>query len=55
MPSKKSVQSWGEALAKGYLKDRAKTEWMRMPAMDVSDVYYNRIFINGNQMKFLPM
>ncbi|MBN8651514.1 MAG: multicopper oxidase domain-containing protein [Cytophagales bacterium] len=44
---KKSVQSWGEALAKGYLKDRAKTEWMRMPAMDVSDVYYNRIFING--------
>lgn len=44
---KNSVQSWGEALAKGYLKDRAKTEWMRMPAMDVSDVYYNRFFING--------
>lgn len=44
---KNSVQSWGEALAKGYLKDRAKTEWMRMPAMDVSDVYYNRLFING--------
>ncbi len=44
---KNSVQSWGEALAKGYLKDRARTEWMRMPAMDVSDVYYNRFFING--------
>ena len=44
---KNSVQSWGEAFAKGYLKDRAKTEWMRMPAMDVSDVYYNRFFING--------
>ncbi|MFZ6009741.1 MAG: multicopper oxidase domain-containing protein [Bacteroidota bacterium] len=44
---KNSVQSWGEALAKGYLKDRAKTEWMRMPAMDVSDVYYNRFLING--------
>ena len=44
---KNSVQSWGEALAKRYLKDRAKTEWMRMPAMDVSDVYYNRFFING--------
>lgn len=44
---KNSVQSWGEALTKGYLKDRAKTEWMRMPAMDVSDVYYNRFFING--------
>ena len=35
---KNAVQSWGEALAKGYLKDRAKTEWVRMPAMDVSDV-----------------
>ena len=44
---KNSVQSWGEALAKGYLKDRAKTEWVRMPAMDISDVYYNRFFING--------
>lgn len=44
---KKSVQSWSEALAKGYLKDRVKTEWMRMPAMDISDVYYNRFFING--------
>lgn len=44
---KNSVQSWGEALAKGYLKDRTKTEWMRMPAMDVSDVYYSRFFING--------
>lgn len=44
---KNSVQSWGEALAKRYLKDRAKTEWMRMPAMDISDVYYNRFFING--------
>jgi len=49
---KNSVQSWGEALAKGYVKDRAKTEWMRMPAMDVSDVYYNRIFINGKSDNF---
>ncbi len=44
---KNSVQSWGEAFVKGYLKDRAKTEWIRMPAMDISDVYYNRFFING--------
>ena len=44
---KNSVQSWGEALARGYFKDRAKTEWVRMPAMDISDVYYNRFFING--------
>lgn len=50
---KNSVQSWGEALAKGYVKDRAKTEWMRMPAMDVSDVYYNRFFINGKSENIL--
>ncbi len=44
---KNAVQSWGEALARGYLKDRAKTEWVRMPAMDVSDVYYAKFLING--------
>ncbi len=44
---KNSVQSYAEAIGKGYFKDRVKTEWMRMPAMDVSDVYYNRFFING--------
>ncbi len=44
---KNAVQSWGEALAKGYIKDLAKTEWARMPAMDVSDVFYNNFFING--------
>lgn len=45
---KNSVQSYAEAIGKGYFKDRVKTEWMRMPAMDISDVYYNRFFINGN-------
>ncbi len=44
---KNSVQSYAEAIGKGYFKDRLKTEWMRMPAMDISDVYYNRFFING--------
>ena len=44
---KNSVQSYAEAIGKGYMKDRIKTEWMRMPAMDISDVYYNRFLING--------
>lgn len=44
---KNSVQSYAEAIGKGYLKDRIKTEWNRMPAMDISDVYYNRFLING--------
>lgn len=44
---KNSVQSWGEAILKGYVKDRFKTEWMRMPAMDVSDVAYHKFLLNG--------
>lgn len=44
---KNSVQSWGEAIVKGYVKDRFKTEWMRMPAMDVSDVAYDKFLLNG--------
>jgi CopA family copper-resistance protein len=46
---KKSVQSWGEALVKGYLGDKVKQEWSRMLPMDVSDVYYNAFLANGRQ------
>jgi len=46
---RKSVQSWGEALVKGYLGDKVKQEWSRMPPMDVSDVYYNAFLANGRQ------
>ena len=46
---RKSVQSWGEAIIKGYLVDKAKQEWSRMPPMDVSDVYYNTFLANGKQ------
>lgn len=51
---RKSVQSWGEALLKGYLGDKAKQEWDRMPAMDVSDVYYNAFLANGRQVTEYP-
>lgn len=51
---KNAVQSWGEALVRGYLGDRFKTEWKRMPAMDVSDIYYDKFLINGLQESGLP-
>ncbi|MDP2412743.1 multicopper oxidase domain-containing protein [Daejeonella sp.] len=51
---RKSVQSWGEALVKGYLGDKAKQEWSRMPPMDVSDVYYNAFLANGRQVTEYP-
>ena len=51
---KNAVQSWGEALVQGYLGDRFKTEWDRMPAMDVSDIYYDKFLINGWQESEYP-
>lgn len=44
---KNSVQSYGEAISAGHFKTKMKNEWKRMMAMDVSDVYYEKIFMNG--------
>jgi FtsP/CotA-like multicopper oxidase with cupredoxin domain len=44
---KNSVQSYGEAITAGHFKTKLKNEWKRMSAMDVSDVYYEKIFMNG--------
>lgn len=49
-----SVQSWGEALVRGYLGDKAKQEWQRMPAMDVSDVAYDAFLANGKVVTEYP-
>jgi FtsP/CotA-like multicopper oxidase with cupredoxin domain len=46
---KGALQSYGEAIAAGSFKDKLKQEWQRMPAMDVSDVYYNKFLINGKE------
>lgn len=44
---KGAVQSYGEAIAAGYLKDKLKQEWQRMTPMDVSDVFYDKFLVNG--------
>ena len=44
---KGATQNYGEALSKGYLGTKFTNEWKRMHAMDVSDVYYERFFVNG--------
>ncbi len=45
---KNSVQSYGEAIKAGHFKKtKLKNEWKRMLAMDVSDVYYEKILMNG--------
>lgn len=44
---KNSVQSYGEAIKAGHFGDKIKQEWMRMPAMDISDVHYDAFLMNG--------
>ena len=44
---KGSTQSYSEAIAAGHFGTKLTNEWKRMNAMDVSDVYYDRFFING--------
>jgi CopA family copper-resistance protein len=51
---KGSVQSYGEAIAAGHFKTKLLNEWKRMLAMDVSDVYYERFYINGTSNNEQP-
>ena len=44
---KGSTQSYAEAVNEGHLTTKVKNEFKRMLAMDVSDVYYDRFFLNG--------
>lgn len=50
---KNAVQSYSEALQQGYFATKLKNEWKRMLAMDVSDVYYDRVLMNGLQQNLL--
>ena len=46
---KGSTQSYAEAIREGHLNTKVKNEFKRMLAMDVSDVYYDKFLLNGNQ------
>jgi len=45
---KNATQSYAEAIKAGHFKTKLKNEWKRMLAMDVSDVYYDKILMNGS-------
>ncbi|MFC0345802.1 multicopper oxidase domain-containing protein [Epilithonimonas hispanica] len=47
---KNATQSYAEAIREGYFKTKLKNEWKRMLAMDVSDVYYDKVLMNGNNV-----
>lgn len=44
---KSTTQSYSEALKKGHFTTKLGNEWKRMLAMDVSDIYYDKFLING--------
>lgn len=45
---KNAVQSYTESLKEGHFSTKLTNEWKRMLAMDVSDVYYDKVMINGS-------
>ncbi|ASK32676.1 copper oxidase [Chryseobacterium sp. T16E-39] len=47
---KNSTQSYVEAIREGYFKTKIANEWKRMLAMDVSDVYYDKVLMNGKNI-----
>lgn len=51
---KGSTQSYAEAIRAGYFSTKVTNEWKRMLAMDVSDVYYDRLLVNGQPEHHLP-
>ncbi len=44
---KGTTQSYAEATSARHLTTKLKNEWKRMLAMDVSDVYYDKLLMNG--------
>jgi len=44
---KGTTQSYAEAIKSKHFKTKLTNEWKRMLAMDVSDVYYEKLLING--------
>lgn len=50
---KKSAQSYLEAIQQRHFKTKIGNEWKRMLAMDVSDVYYDKLLINGQHQSQL--
>jgi len=51
---KGTTQSYAEAIRAGNFKTKVANEWKRMNAMDVSDVYYDKFLINGQNEDTYP-
>ncbi len=47
---KGATQSYWEAILQGHFATKLTNEWKRMHAMDVSDIYYDKVLINGREL-----
>lgn len=50
---KNAIQSYVEAIQSGRLAVKWESEWKRMHAMDVSDVFYDKMLVNGQLFESL--
>ncbi len=51
---KGAEQTYVEAIKLGWFKTKVKNEWKRMNAMDLTDIYYDNLLINGKNQSELP-
>lgn len=50
---KGAIQDYLQAIKDGHVKTKLGNEWKRMMAMDVSDVYYDQLTVNGKSQDHL--
>ena len=51
---KGAEQTYSEAIKLGWFKTKVKNEWKRMNAMDLTDIYYDSLLINGRNQSHQP-
>ncbi|MDO8991790.1 MAG: multicopper oxidase domain-containing protein, partial [Daejeonella sp.] len=51
---KGAEQTYLEAIKLGWFKTKVKNEWKRMNAMDLTDIYYDSLLINGRNQSHQP-
>ncbi|MES3019897.1 MAG: multicopper oxidase domain-containing protein [Bacteroidota bacterium] len=50
---KGAEQTYSEAIKLGWFKTKVKNEWKRMNAMDLTDIFYDSLLVNGrNQIQY---
>ncbi len=51
---KGAEQTYSEAIKLGWFKTKVKNEWKRMNAMDLTDIFYDSLLVNGRNQIHYP-